>query len=428
MPPPCVENPVIRPSPAPKLVKSAPRRHSKQYPHDPLDAAQADSSSNITKEWYEVVDDLIKKPMDEFKNNQDVISVPKEVSVESWDLLGHLRSLIMANGGPVCCHAHFDKSYTISAATLGMANDSMEVKWDTWQNIKRKYTLDNLVLRIGRSVQNFVNQGCKAVRTFIDVDQTVGLLCIEAARIVKMKFADRIDVQLVSQVLEGALTPESQNWIERAAPLVDVIGGLPSRDRPHQAEHLDYIFGVAKRYNKPVDVHIDQNNDPDERDTELLARKVIEHGLQGRVNAIHACSLAAQPDDYLDQVCALIKQADMSVVICPRAMLDGVQLRHKMAPVHNSIGPVTHFLKHGINVALGVDNVHDYFCPFADGDMFTELMFLLETCRLYDFDALTRIATTNGQKMIDQCHDPNTPLSNVSINSSCSLNSSLSIT
>ncbi len=76
-----------------------------------------------------------------------------------------------------------------------------------------------------------------------------------------------------------------------------------------QSLHLDYIFGIAKSLGKTVDVHIDQNNDPDERDSEMLAKKVIEHGMQGKVNAVHCCSLAAQPDDYIKEVIRLIKKA-----------------------------------------------------------------------------------------------------------------------
>ncbi|MFC1734099.1 amidohydrolase family protein [candidate division KSB1 bacterium] len=193
---------------------------------------------------------------------------------------------------------------------------------------------------------------------------------------------------------------QAQKWIEKAAPMVDVLGGLPSRDRPHQAEHLDYIFSMAKDLGKTVDVHIDQNNDPDEKDTEILAKKVIEHGMQGKVNAVHCCSLAAQKDDYMMEVIKLIKEADMSVIICPRAMIDGVQMREKMAPVHNSIGPVPQLVEAGVNVCLGVDNVHDYFCPFIDGNVFEELIFLIETCRFYDIDELVNIATVNGRKAL----------------------------
>jgi len=292
----------------------------------------------------------------------------------------------------------------VTAETLHIANAPMEEKWHKWVDVKKGYTLDNLKQRMALCLERMIAQGCSVVRTFIDVDTTVGLKCLQAMAEVRDEFAGRIEVQVVSQVLEGLSSPETREWYERALPYVDVLGALPSRDRPNQAMHLDFVFELAKRTGKPVDVHIDQNNDPDERDTELLARKVIEHGLQGRVNAVHAASLAAQPDDYIEMVAALLAEAQVSVLVCPRAMLDGVQMRHKTAPVHNSIAPVPQLLKAGVNVALGVDNMFDFFCPFADGDIFTELMFLLETCRIYDLDVLADIASVNGMKVANQCH------------------------
>lgn len=320
--------------------------------------------------------------------------------METWNLLSLLREKIAAKGGPVCCHAHFDKAYVITPETLEMTNKHMEVKWDLWKQVKAKYTHENLMERMALSAENMIRQGVKTARTNIDVDSTVGLMCVEAALETKKKYKEKIDIQICSQVLEGALNPAAQEWIEKAAPMVDALGGLPSRDRPNQAEHLDYIFQMAKKHNKTVDVHIDQNNDPEERDTELLAKKVIEHGLQGRVNAVHCCSLAAQPDDYIKEIAQLIKKADMSVIICPRAMIDNQQPRHKTAPVHNSIGPVPQLLEAGVNVCLGVDNVYDYFCPFIDGDLFTELLFLIEACRYYEVEKLVDIATVNGRKAL----------------------------
>jgi len=321
--------------------------------------------------------------------------------MQKWDMLGLLRQKIKAKGGPVCCHAHFDKAYVVTPQTLKMCEGHMEVKWDLWKKVKEGYTHKNLVQRMCLSAENMIRQGVKICRTNIDVDNTVGMKCIEAALEVKEKYAKKIKIQICSQVLEGALNKKAQEWIEKAAPYVDVLGGLPSRDRPHQSEHLDYIFGIAKKYKKTVDVHIDQNNDPDEKDSELLARKVIEHKLEGCVNAVHCTSLAAQPDDYMNEVIKLIKKAKMSVIVCPRAMLDNKQPRNKMAPVHNSIAPVPQLVAAGINVALGVDNVHDYFCPFIDGDIFTELLFLIEATRFYDVDKLVDIATVNGKKVLE---------------------------
>jgi len=317
-----------------------------------------------------------------------------------WDLHSVLRQKIAEKGGLVSCHAHFDKAYVITPETLEMTLEHMEVKWDLWKKVKEGYTHKNLIERMCLSAENMIKQGCKMTRTNIDVDNTVGMMCIEAALEVKEKYASQIEIQICSQVLEGALNKSAQEWIEKAAPYVDVLGGLPSRDRPKQSEHLDYIFEMAKKHKKTVDVHIDQNNDPEERDTELLAKKVIEHGLQGRVNAVHCCSLAAQPDDYIKEIAQLVKKADMKVIVCPRAMIDNQQPRHKMSPVHNSIAPVPELIEAGVNVALGVDNVYDYFCPFIDGDIFTELLFLIEACRYYDVEKLSDIASVNGRKVL----------------------------
>ncbi len=316
-------------------------------------------------------------------------------------MLELLRTKIAEKGGLVSCHAHFDKAYVITPETLQMCNDHMEVKWDLWKQVKEGYTHEGLVKRISLSAENMIRQGCKMTRTNIDVDNTVGMKCIEAALEVKEKYKDQIDIQICSQVLEGAMTPESQKTIEKAAEYVDLLGGLPSRDRPNQEAHLEFIFDVARRHNKSVDVHIDQNNDPDERDTELLAKAVMKYGMKGRVNAVHACSLSAQPDEYIKDVAAMLKEADMSVIVCPRAMVDNQQPRHKTGPIHNSIAPVPFLVDAGVNVCLGVDNVYDYFCPFIDGDVFTELLFLIETTRFYDVDTLVDIATVNGRKVFE---------------------------
>jgi len=165
---------------------------------------------------------------------------------EPWDMHTLLRQKITENGGIVSCHAHFDKAYVITEETLGMTQDSMEVKWDLWKKVKAEYTHENLVKRMCISAENMIGQGSKVTRTNVDVDNTVGMMCVEAALEVKEKYKDQIEIQIASQVLEGALTPEAREWIEKAAPHVDVLGGLPSRDRPKQGEHLDYIFELAK--------------------------------------------------------------------------------------------------------------------------------------------------------------------------------------
>ena len=108
--------------------------------------------------------------------------------------------------------------------------------------------------------------------------------------------------------------------------MADVVGGLPSKDRPTPEKHLDIIMRIAREQNKRLDVHVDQENNPFENETEMLARKTIEYGLEGRVSAVHAISVSAKPAIEQDRIIRLLKDAGVSVIVCPSAALSMKQL------------------------------------------------------------------------------------------------------
>ena len=89
------------------------------------------------------------------------------------------------------------------------------------------------------------------------------------------------------------------------------------------------------------------------------------------------------------------------MVVCPSAALSMRQLDQYQAPVHNSIANVPEMLEAGVLVGMGVDNVCDFYQPFIDADLWTEMRMLQEACRFYDFDKLVDIATVNGRKILE---------------------------
>ena len=131
----------------------------------------------------------------------------------------------------------------------------------------------------------------------------------------------------------------------------------------------------------------------------MLARKTIDHGIEGQVTALHSLSLACPPKKYRNEVYSLSKDAGLSFVSCPSAWIDHPR-REDLVPSHNAITPVDELLEHDLIVAIGSDNIHDVYKPFADGDMMFELRLLLEACKIYDVDQLVKIATTNGKKVL----------------------------
>ncbi len=310
---------------------------------------------------------------------------------EPWNLQLDFLQGVEKMGGFANHHAHFDKAYLINQENLRLGQVDMQKKWELYKYLKENYTHDDLVERISRGVKTMIQQGVTYCRTMVDADDTVGLLPIKAANEVKERFKDQIRFEVGIQPLQGVLDPASFEQYAEACELADYCGGLPSKDRPQPEKHLDVILELAKKLGKPVDVHIDQENNPLENETELLARKTIEHGMQGQVFGVHAISLGAKEEREQDRIIELVKEADMGIIICPSAALSMKQL-DMTAPLHNSIAPFKKLKEAGVRVYLGVDNIHDLFMPMVDGDIWTECRILMEACRYYDIDQVAEWA------------------------------------
>ncbi len=310
---------------------------------------------------------------------------------ELWNLQREFLHLVRQSGGLACYHAHFDKAYLISMENLKLSQVDMQKKWELYKYLKENYTHDDLIERISRGVEKMIHQGITHCRTFIDADSTVKLLPIHAAIEVRERYKDRIYLELAVQPLQGVIDKESQKYFQQACELADVIGGLPSRDRPTPEKHLDFIMTLAKDLDKTVDVHIDQENNPDENETELLAIKTIEHGMEGKVRGVHAISIAAKSEREQERIIRLVKKAQMGIIICPSAAMSMKQL-DKVAPLHNSITSLRKLIEYEVPVYLGVDNIHDLFMPVADGDMWFECRLMMEACRFYDIEKVAQMA------------------------------------
>ena len=234
--------------------------------------------------------------------------------------------------------------------------------------------------------------------SFIDVDPVVSSKAIIAAREVAQLFS-KPKLVVACQTLKGVLDQTPNMLIRNQLPHIDIIGSLPGADKGRESQHLDQIMQWGKEYNKRVHVHVDQLNTPEERETELLARKTIEWGMEGRVSAVHSISLACHPKSYRDEVYKVCKDAGLSFISCPSAWIDH-QRSETLMPFHNAITPVDELIANDFVVAIGSDNIHDVYKPYSDGDMMFELRMLLESCKIYDKSVLVDIATKNGREVI----------------------------
>lgn len=316
-----------------------------------------------------------------------------------------LLDKIKANGGWVNAHAHIDRAFILDDENFKLVDATLKQKWAFPDEYKKNASVDDIYKNMVKVTESMIEQGVQAIGSFIDVDPVIEDKAIMAAKRLRETYGDKINLKFINQVVKGVIDPEARKWFEIGAEFADIVGGLPEKDECKEAEHLDILFETAKKYgSKPLHVHIDQLNLPTQRDTELLIEKTIKHGYEGKVVAVHCISVGAQPLEYRHTLYQKIKHAGITVVACPTGWIDNSWVAglnvDVIGPIHNSITPVKEMLAAGVTVALGTDNIRDIYKPFSDGDMWTELRFLLEAQRLYDIDVLAEIATTNGRRAL----------------------------
>lgn len=303
------------------------------------------------------------------------------------------RLLNLQNMKWVCHHLHIDKSKNIDVNLLKQSQVHMKQKWHLMKNIKKNYNEKDLKKKMLSTTVNLHNQGCKHMRTFIDVDNIVGLKLLHYAIDLKKYWKQyNVDLQIGTQLLNGLETQENIDLFYKAADLVDFLGCLPSRDSD-PSKHLEIVFDKALELNKPVEAHLDQCNIPSEKETELFCDFVEQYDYQGKARAIHSVSLACHPIEYQKKIAQKMYNLDIGLIVCPSAAISMTQHNEFYAPIHNSIAPVKLLLEEGVNIGLGVDNVEDIFMPFCDGDLLFELRLLAESERIYRPDVLESIAS-----------------------------------
>jgi cytosine/adenosine deaminase-related metal-dependent hydrolase len=306
---------------------------------------------------------------------------------------------IRANGGWVNTHAHLDRAYTLTEDNFHYSYSYLKEKWHLVDEMKKAATADDIYARMAKATEILLEQGTQAMGTFIDVDDKIEDKAIRAAHKLRETYGKDMEIRFACQVLKGVIDPKARYWFGMSLEFVDIVGGLPAKDFGREDEHLDILLSAAKEHGKLVHVHVDQFNSDEERETEQLARKTIEHGMQGKVSAIHCISLAAHSKKYRHEVYKLCREADMNIISCPTAWIDHNRTE-RLSVSHNSITPVDEMVPAGLNVAFGTDNICDIYKPFSDADLWTEMRVMLEACHYYDIDNLVKIATDNGLKVL----------------------------
>jgi cytosine deaminase len=301
-------------------------------------------------------------------------------------------------------HVHLDAVLTVGQPRYNSSGTLLE-GIQIWSERKPSLTREDVKSRVLEEVRWEVAQGTLYIRSHVDVCDPE-LTALRALIEVREEVRDICDLQLVAFPQDGIMSfPNGRELMRKALELgCDLVGGIPHFEwtRDMGVEEVHYSFGLAKEFNRDIDVHCDETDDPHSRFTEVMAADTLQQGWQGRVTASHCTAMHSYDNAYAFKLIRLLARAQMNVVANP---FDNVVLqgRFDTYPKRRGITRVKELLAGGVNVALGHDSIMDPWFPLGKGDMLAAAQLALFLCHMSGYEEINDVfdlITTNAAKAL----------------------------
>lgn len=282
--------------------------------------------------------------------------------------------------GFVESHLHLEKAYVMDRKP-NRSGTLMEAIAVT-AALKPTFTRDDIETRSRRVLKQLVTCGTTHVRAHAEFDPAQGFTGFDTVVALREEYRGLIDIQVVAFPQEGILKAPGTDamMVEAMKRGADVVGGIPYNDTDANA-HIDWVFRLARDFDKDLDFHQDFRDDADAMSIEYLARKTIAEGWQGRVSVGHLTALAAVTPARRDEIVALLKDAGISVMALPATDMH-LGGRKDVENVRRTITPVRALRDGGVNVCLATNNIRNAFTPYGTGDLLQIAALALPACHL----------------------------------------------
>ena len=267
-------------------------------------------------------------------------------------------------------HVHLDATLTAGQPEWnesGTLFDGIRI----WSERKQDLTKEDDKKRARKTIENMVGHGIQHVRSHVDVTDP-HLIAAQALLELREELKDQIDLQLVAFPQEGILSyPHGRELMEQAVKEgLDVVGGIPHFEftTEYGWQSVHFLMALADKYDRLVDVHCDEIDDPASRNLEVLATEAYERGMKDRVTASHTTAMGSYNNAYTYKLFRLLKMSDINFVSNP---LVNVHLggRFDTYPKRRGVTRIKELTNAGINVSFGEDDVQDPWNPLGNGNM-----------------------------------------------------------
>lgn len=306
----------------------------------------------------------------------------------------------------VDAHLHLDYVYTGRSEGATNETGTLFEGIERWHEVKKSQTLEDAKERALRGIQEEVSHGVQFIRTHIDVTDPK-LTGLKAMLELREQLEDNVTIQIVAFPQEGMYAYKGgDELIEEALKMgADCVGGIPhfewAREIGEKSVHR--TVELADQYNKLIDVHCDETDDPMSRFVELLNALVMAQDIGPRSAASHTCSFGSADNAYAFRLMGLFQKSGLNFIANPteNAYLQG---RQDTYPKRRGMTRVKEMWDSGINVCFGQDSINDPWYPAGNGNMMNILDNGIHLAQTMSFDELDRcldLITYNGAKTLN---------------------------
>lgn len=303
-------------------------------------------------------------------------------------------------------HLHLD--YIFSGLGEGNANVSGTLfeGIQRWSDNKKDLTEDKVRKSALKGIQKEVSHGVQYIRTHVDVTDP-NLTGMKALLKLREELKDIVTLQLVAFPQEGFFRYKGGPELVRKALEMgaDVVGGIPHFEisYEHGVESLKQIVDLALEFDVMIDIHCDENDDPNSRFLEVLNALVMEKNYGTKTTASHTTSFGAVEASYANKMMGLFKESKINFISCPteNAHLQG---RGDVYPKRRGLTRVKELLENGSNVAFAQDSIADYWYPLGNGNMMNILdngIHLAHYTHIDEINKALDLITTNGANVLN---------------------------
>ncbi|TMX31050.1 cytosine deaminase [Vibrio rotiferianus] len=324
--------------------------------------------------------------------------------------LNYTGDVLDAEGGmavaPFCePHIHLDTTQTAGEPSWNISGTLFE-GIERWAERKETLSIEDVKSRAKQTLKWQIANGVQHVRTHVDVSDPT-LIALKAMVEVREEMKEWVDIQIVAFPQEGILSyPNGKELLEEAVQLgADVIGAIPHFEftREYGIESLHYVFELAQKYDRLIDVHCDEIDDEQSRFVETLAALAHKYNMGHKVTASHTTAMGSYNGAYASRLFRLLRMSGINFVANPLVNIH-LQGRFDDYPKRRGVTRVKEMLNANINVCFGHDDVFDPWYPLGTANMLQVLHMGLHVCQVMGYDQINNsldLISTNSARTLN---------------------------